>query len=121
MTGLQKAIAILKVIITIFILKVVLGSSDVGSDMVNGSNTVSGEAKLGLYFASETKEVYNQLPDMTVWGYQTLCLPWLPGLLRISFIAAEVKWTSLKCIVALKKIAGFVLLFIGWPLFAVFM
>ena len=121
-SGLWQTIAnILKAIATVLILKVILGFIDVSSDVINGTIMVSGEYKLGLYFASGTREDYDLLPDPTVWGYQTLCLPWLPGLLRIIFLATDVQWGSLKWTEMLGMIAGYLLSLISWPLFSVFM
>ena len=116
-----KIVNILKVIVVVLILKVILGTFDVISDVINGTIMVSGEYKLGLYFASGTREDYDLLPDPTVWGYQTLCLPWLPGLLRIIFLASDVQWGSLKWTEKFGKIAGYLLSFISWPLFSVLM
>ena len=120
--GLQQTVAnILKVIVTVLLLKVILGTFDVSSDVINGTIMVSGEYKLGLYFASGTREDYDLLPDPTVWGYQTLCLPWLPGLLRIIFLASDVQWGNLNWTEKFGKIAGYLLSFIAWPLFSVLM
>ena len=120
--GLQQPVAnILKVILTVLILKVILGTFDVSSDVINGTIMVTGEYKLGLYFASGTREDYDLLPDPTVWGYQTLCLPWLPGLLRIIFLASDVQWGKLNWIEKFGKIAGYLLSFMAWPLFSVLM
>ena len=120
--GLRQTVTnILKVFVTVFILKVTLGTFDVSSDIINGTIMVSGVYKLGLYFASGTREDYNLLPDPTVWGYQTLCLPWLPGLLRIIFLASDVQWGNLKWTEKFRKIGGYLLGFISWPLFSVLM
>ena len=120
-SSLVRAANILKAIVMVLILKVILGVFDVSSDIINGTIMVSGEYKLGLYFASGTREEYDLLPDTTLWGYQTLCLPWLPGLLRIIFLATDVQWGSLKWTEKLKMIAGYLLSLISWPLFSVFM
>ena len=118
-TQLQRIIAFLKAVIQILILKVVLGVFDVGSDVFNGYNFLSGQFLLGLYFASQTREEYDLLAGSTAtWGYQTICLPWLPGLFRISFIASEVKWRSLKYKEVLGNIGGYILMLIAWPLFS---
>ena len=117
----QTVADVLKAIVMVLFFKVILGFFDVISDGINGTIMVSGEYKLGLYFASETREEYDLLPDTTVWGYQTLCLPWLPGLLRIIFLATDVQWGSLKWTEMLGMIAGYLLSFLSWPLFSVFM
>lgn len=120
--GLWQTVAnILKVILMVLILKVILGIFDVSSDVINGTIMVGGEYKLGLYFASGTREEYDLLPDTTVWGYQTLFLPWLPGLLRIIFLATDVEWGKLKWTKKLEMITGYLLSLISWPLFSVFM
>ena len=110
-----------KAILMVLILKVILGIFDVSTDVVNGTIMVSGEYKRGLYIASSTREDYDLLPDTTVWGYQTLCLPWLPGLLRIVFLATDVQWGKLKWTKKFEKIAGYLLCLISWPLFSVCM
>ena len=117
----QTLANILKVMFMVLILKVILGIFDVSSDVINGTIMVSGEYKLGLYFASDTTEEYVLLPDTTVWGYQTLCLPWLPGLLRIIFLATDVQWGKLEWKKKFEMIAGYLLSLISWPLFSVFM
>ena len=117
----QTVIYILKAIVMIMILKLILGIFDVISDIINGTIMVSGEYKLSLYFASGTREEYDLLSDTTVWGYQTLCLPWLPGLLRIIFLATDVEWGKLKWRKKIEMIAGYLLSLISWPLFSVFM
>ena len=57
-----KAVQILNSTIKIIIFKVALGVFDVGSDIVNGYNFISGQFLLGLYFASLTREDYDLLP-----------------------------------------------------------
>ena len=79
---------------------------------------ISGEFKLGLYFASRTREEYDLLPDLTNWGYLTICLPWVVGLLRIAFHASEVHWRSLSLTEGLVRIGGYLLLLAAWPLFS---
>ena len=110
-----------KAILMVLILKVILGIFDVSTDVINGTIMISGEYKRGLYIASSTREDYDLLPDTTVWGYQTLCLPWLPGLLRIIFLATDVQWGNLNWIEKFGKVAGYLLSFIAWPLFSVLM
>ena len=117
----QTLANILKVMFMVLILKVILGIFDVSSDIIKGTIMVSGEYKLALYCASGTREEYDLLPDTTVWGYQTLILPWLPGLLRIIFLATDVQWGSLKWKKKFEMIAGYLLSLISWPLFSVFM
>ena len=117
----QTVANILKVMFMVLILKVILGIFDVSSDIIKGTIMVSGEYKLALYCASGTREEYDLLPDTRVWGYQTLCLPWLPGLLRIIFLATDVPWGKLRWTKKFEKIAGYLLSLISWPLFSVFM
>ena len=100
------------------ILKVILGVFDVGSDIVNGSNFLSGQFMLGLYFASRTREEYNLLTNSASWGYQTICLPWLPGLLRIAHLASKAEWTTMTCGGKFKRIGGYFLMLLAWPLFS---
>ena len=108
----------LKAIVMVFMMKVCLGVFDVGSDVINGYNFISGMFKLGLYFASSTRDAFDQLPDMSAWGHLILCIPWLPGLLRITFLACDVPWKTLKWSKKLHRISGFVLHFVAWPLFS---
>ena len=58
----SKCVKILNSTIKILIFKVALGVFDVGSDIVNGYNFISGQFLLGLYFASLTREDYDLLP-----------------------------------------------------------
>ena len=118
---LAKILVVLKAIVMVLILKVGLGIFDVGSDIVNGYNFLSGYFKLALYFASLTREEFDTLPDFSDCGYLILCLPWLPGLLKITFLASDVNWRSLGWTEVLNKIGGFALLSVAWPVFSVLM
>ena len=115
---LAKVLVVLKAIVMVLILKVGLGIFDVGSDIVNGYNFLSGYFKLALYFASLTREDYDQLPDLSKLGYPIILLPWLPGLLRIvSLVSSDInlgniKWTEVFC-----GTVGYSLLLMTWPLF----
>ena len=104
--------------IKVFVLKVALGVFDVVSDIVNGCNFLSGQFLLSLYFASQTREEYDLLTDSATWGYQTIALPWLPGIFRIGFIAFEEKWSDIKYIKIFKRIFGYTLMLMAWPLFS---
>ena len=118
---LAKILVVLKAIVMVLILKVGLGIFDVGSDIVNGYNFLSGYFKLALYFASITREDYDQLPDLSKLGYPIILLPWLPGLLRIVFLVSSdinlgnIKWTEVFC-----STVGYSLLLMMWPLFFIF-
>ena len=117
LSHLQCICTVLKAIVTVLIMKVCLGVFDVGSDFINGYNFISGMFKLGLYFATSTRDAFDQLPDMSAWGYPILIIPWLPGLLRITFLAYDVPWKTLGRSEKLYRISGFVLHFAAWPLF----
>ena len=118
---LGKCLKVLKVVVTVLIIKVGLGLFDVGSDIVGGYNFVSGGFKLALYFASLTREEFDTLPDLSDFGYLILCLPWLPGLLKITFLASDVNWRSLRWTEVLYRMCGFSLLAVAWPVFSVLM
>ena len=115
---LAKILAVLKAIVMVLILKVGLGMFDVGSDIVNGYNFLSGYFKLALYFASITREEYDQLPDLSKLGYPIILLPWLPGLLRIIFLVSSdmnlgnIKWTEV-----FRGTLGYSLLLMTWPFY----
>ena len=117
LSHLQCICTVVKAIVTVLIIKVCLGVFDVGSDFINGYNFISGMFKLGLYFASSTRDAFDQLPDMSAWGYLILIIPWLPGLLRITFLACDVPWKTLGRSEKSYRIIGFVLHFAAWPLF----
>ena len=116
-TQVIKTLLAVKTIGMFVIGKICLGTVDTGSDILNGYNLLSGQSKLSFYFASETKERYDKLPDPTFWGYQTICLPWFAGLVRILFLASDVAWRSLKFTEVLQRIGGYFLLLVAWPLF----
>ena len=64
----------------IFVLKFLLGLTDVITDCVNGHNFFTRQFLLALYFASVTRDQF--LPfenDSVPWGYSTLFLVWFPG------------------------------------------
>ena len=115
---LAKILVVLKAIVMVLIMKVGLGMFDVGSDIVNGYNFLSGYFKLALYFGSITREEYDQQPDLSKLGYPIILLPWLPGLLRIIFLVSSdmnlgnIKWTEIFC-----GTLGYSLLLMTWPFF----
>ena len=115
--NLTKTLVILKTIVMVLVLKIGLGVLDTGSDMINGFNLLSGQSKLSFYFASQTREEYDKLPDPKNWGYLTICLLWFAGLVRIIFLALDVQWRCLKFTEVLRRIGGYFLLLIAWPLF----
>ena len=57
-----KFIGALKIIL----IKIGLGVIDVASDVASAFNLLSGEFALGLYFASQTRELYDNAPDVEV-------------------------------------------------------
>ena len=102
----------------VLILKVGLGIFDVGSDIVNGYNFLSGYFKLALYFASLTREDYDQLPDLSKLGYPIILLPWLPGLLRIVFlVSSDINLGNIKWKEVFRGTVGYSLLLMTWPFF----
>ena len=115
---LAKILVVLKAIVMVLILKVGLGIFDVGSDIVNGYNFLSGYFKLALYFASLTREDYDQLPDLSKLGYPIILLPWLPGLLRIIFlVSSDINFGNIKWIEVFRGTVGYSLLLMAWPFF----
>ena len=115
---LAKILVVLKAIVMVLILKVGLGLFDVGSDIVNGYNFLSGYFKLALYFASLTREDYDQLPDLSKLGYPIILLPWLPGLLRIIFlVSSDINLGNIKWIEVFRGTVGYSLLLMTWPFF----
>ena len=115
---LAKILGVLKAIVMVLILKVGLGMFDVGSDIVNGYNFLSGYFKLALYFASITREEYDQLPDLSKLGYPIILLPWLPGLLRIIFlVSSDMSLGNIKWAEVFGGTLGYSLLLMTWPFF----
>ena len=49
-----------KEFLSVLLLKIVLGTFDVVSDFINGINFFTGDFALGLYFASQTRELYEE-------------------------------------------------------------
>ena len=121
-TQLVRTLLVLKAIVTILIFKVALGIFDVGSDIVNGYNFLSGQFKLVLYFACVTREEYDQLPDLAKFGYLIICLPWLPGLLKILFlISLDSGWEGLRWSGVVYRIVGNCLFLFSWPIVQIMM
>ena len=115
---LAKIHVVLKAIVMVLILKVGLGMFDVISDIVNGYNFLSGYFKLALYFASITREEYDQLPDLSRLGYPIIFLPWLPGLLRIIFlVSSDMNFGNIKWTEVFRGTLGYSLLLMTWPFF----
>ena len=116
-TQLLTIIWTLKAIITVFLFKVGFGMFDVGSDIVNGYNILSGQFKLLLYFACVTREEFDQLPDISNLGYLVIGLPWLPGLLKILFIiSSDTCWEGLSWTGVIYQILGHCLFLFSWPI-----
>ena len=114
---LLTAIWTLKAIITVLLFKVGFGMFDVGSDIVNGYNMLSGQFKLLLYFACITREEFDQLPDLSNLGYLVIGLPWLPGLLKILFIISlDTSWEGLGWHGVIYRILGHCLFLFSWPI-----
>ena len=67
----KKCIGALKIVI----IKIGLGVLDVASDVTSAFNLLSGEFALGLYFASQTRELYENAPDVEVKFGQTFIDP----------------------------------------------
>ena len=62
------------------------------------------------------RELYESAPDLEYLGWITLTLPWLPGLARIAFVAVDEPW-NVTWIEVLLRLGGYLLVFIGWPVF----
>ena len=54
--------------LSVLLLKIVLGIFDVVSDFINGINFFTGDFALGLYFASQTRESYEEFKVGTTLG-----------------------------------------------------
>ena len=103
------------------LVKICLGIFDIATDFVTGYNSLSGEFSLGLYFASKTREFYEEAPYNPFWGSITLSLPWLPGLLRIAYLAHKQDWRGVSKVLWVKRIVGYFMTFLVWPVFSVLM
>ena len=76
----KKCIGALKIVI----IKIGLGVLDVASDVTSAFNLLSGEFALGLYFASQTRELYDNAPDVEVRKFNKKLLFYFFGKLILS-------------------------------------
>ena len=106
----------------LLIFKFVLGFVDVTTDLVSGHNFISGQFLLGLYFASKTREEFNNNnQDYTPWGLLTIFFVWFPGLLRILNMSSDQTWRGVPAKTIAKRVSGYFVLLIVWPIFSLLM
>ena len=102
------------------LLKIVLGLLDIVTDFLFSFTLLSGEFKLALYFASDTREEYDEavlsLSGIENLGWMILVLPWIPGLIRIAYVAAEESWDITRKEIT-TRLMGYTLALIAWPIF----
>ena len=55
------------------------------------------------------------------WGILTLSFAWLPGLVVVIISATERQWDGTRKREKLSAVCGYILLILGWPLFAITM
>ena len=55
------------------------------------------------------------------WGILTLSFAWLPGLVVVIISATERQWDGKTKWEKLSAVCGYILLILGWPLFAIMM
>ena len=97
--------------------KIFFGVLDVFLDFVTSINLISGQFRLGAYFASKTREEYDNAPDVDNLGWLVLAIPWLSGLARITFVGAGERWRGVHVKELVMRIAEYALALLAWPLF----
>ena len=65
-TCINTFVLIVVIFIKVFILKITLGFLDVSTDVINGFNFWNGEFPMGVYFASDTRVLFDKISDGTV-------------------------------------------------------
>ena len=64
-TCIDAFLLIVVIFIRVFILKIALGFLDVSTDLINGFNFWNGEFAMGVYFASDTRVLFDKISDGT--------------------------------------------------------
>ena len=64
-TCIDTFLLIVVIFIKVFILKIALGFLDVSTDLINGFNFLNGEFAMGVYFASDTRVLFDKISDGT--------------------------------------------------------
>jgi len=111
---------IVGIFIKVFILKIALGFLDVSTDLINGFNFWNGEFAMGVYFASDTRVLFDKISDGTVWGTLTLALVWLPGAVRVTDLAMRQSWGEFTVTRATLQLLSYGLLIPVFPVFSLF-
>ena len=99
------------------LLKLFLGILDVALDFISGFALISGQFALGFYFTTQNKEDYENALDVDKLGWLVLSLPFLSGLAYIAFVAVEESWKGVPVMQLAKRIVGYALALLVWPIF----
>ena len=99
------------------LLKLFLGILDVALDFISGFALISGQFALGFYFTTQKKEDYENALDVDKLGWLVLSLPFLSGLVYIAFVAADETWKGKTVMQLAKRIVGYALALLVWPIF----
>ena len=109
------------VVMTIF--KFIFSGVDIGTDLVNGINFITGEYGLAVYFIAGVRSDFpnEEYGPQYLFGVLTLSLVWMPGAFRTREMAVDTNWSDLSYWQRLMKGFCLVVIFAAWPLLTVFL
>ena len=113
---LQSAIfASIKRIVVVLIVKFLTTSSDITKDFINGIGFIDGSFCFQLHYG----DVREWLCDQHIcWGALTLMLVWIPGMIKVVYLAKRRNCKSMTNCQRVKQIACYIFLMIVWPVFS---
>ena len=113
---LQSAIfASIKRIVVVLIVKFLTTSSDIAKDFINGIGFIDGSFCFQLHYG----DVREWLCDQHIcWGALTLMLVWIPGMIKVVYLAKRRNWKSMTNCLRVKQITCYIVLMIVWPVFS---
>ena len=116
----QSAIfASIKRVVFVLIVKFLTTSGDIAKDLINGIGFIDGSFGLQLYYLIESKDVREWLYDQHIcWGLLTLLLVWIPGMIKVAYLAKRRDWKTMTKCQKVYQIACYIVLIIVWPVFS---
>ena len=116
----QSAIfASIKRVVFVLIVKFLTTSGDIAKDLINGIGFIDGSFGLQLYYLIESKDVREWLYDQHIcWGLLTLLLVWIPGMIKVAYLAKRRDWKTMTKCQKVNQMACYIVLIIVWPVFS---
>ena len=107
--------ASIKRIVFVLIVKFLTTSGDIAKDLINGIGFIDGSFCLQLYYVDVREWLCGQ---HICWGALTLMLVWIPGAIKVVYLAKRRNWKSMTNSQRVNQIACYIVLMIVWPVFS---